>query len=190
MKAVVSTPIFFQTSLGVFFLFGALFSWFTVGPALLIKGAGITPVEFGFLNFVFGGVMFAGAGFLNAKLVLRFGMHRMMTLGAVLVIASGIGLIVLYTFFSLSLWLVFGPVLLFIFGSTLVWPNAFAVVMTPFGNKAGYAGSMYSLFQMGGGGVVSALVAFLPDTNPIPLGMVYCLCGGLAFYCFMLNEKR
>lgn len=49
--------------------------------------------------------------------------------------------------------------------------------MTPFGDRAGYAGALYSLMQLGGGAVISSIATFLPDKNPVAIGLTICFCG-------------
>ena len=184
MKVVTVNPLFLKTSLGVFFAFGAFFSWYTVGPALLIRLLGVSPLDFGFLSFFFGGFLFGAAGLFSAKLVSRFGMKNMMKIGGALVAISGFLMCLLYSLFGLNLWLIFSPILILTFGTSLIWPNAFAMVMTPFGKSAGYAGAIYSLFQLGGGAIVSAFAAYLPDQTPVPLGLCLLVCGLLSYVFF------
>ncbi len=73
---------------------------------------------------------------------------------------------------EMNVWSLMFPVVLFYFGSTFIWPNAFAMAFTPFGEIAGYAGALYGFMQICGAAVISALVAYLPNSNPMIFGLV------------------
>ena len=51
--------------------------------------------------------------------------------------------------------------------------------MTPFGHLAGYAGAFYGFMQLSGGALVAALVAYLPEDNPLPLAAIFVVCAGV-----------
>jgi len=76
------------------------------------------------------------------------------------------------------------PLVLFFFGITFIWPSIFAGAFEPFGKVAGYAGALYSFMQIGGGAVVGAIVAHIPDTDQVPLALVFVTCTALAWLVF------
>lgn len=93
-------------------------------------------------------------GIFNGRYVTQLGQDRMLHLGWSLMIFSGTAVIALdllaVKIFPLFLICIF----IFLFGVTLIWPNAFSRAFAPFGAIAGYAGSLYSSIQLGGGAVI------------------------------------
>ena len=178
MKFVISkylillrSPIFMGTTCGTFLTYGAFFSWFVVGPVLLIDRLGISPMEFGWLTFICGGISYGFAGFINGRLVKRWGMTAMLRLGWGIMIASGVVMILGYYLAGMNIWFIMIPVVLLFFGSTFIWPNAFAVAFSPFGDIAGYAGALYGFMQVSGAAVLAAFAAYLPDDNQLILAI-------------------
>ncbi len=183
-KILLRSRIFVGITLCTFFSFGAFFTWFTVGSVLLIHVVGISPVKFGWLNCLGGGVAYALAGWLNSKVVKRFGMPLMMRLGWAGMILAGILMVLGYGLIGVETWVIMGPIILFYFASTFIWPNAFATAFSPFGHIAGYAAALYTCMQIGGGAVVGGLVVHLPAHNQLSLGFVLILASAIAWVVY------
>lgn len=184
LKQLISSRLFMGYTMCTFLSYGAFFAWFTAGPVLLIKVVGITPVEFGWITFIVGGSSMILAGLINGKMVVKFGMHFMLRLGWSLMFIAGALMMLLNFIFGISTVVIVAPMILFYFGSTFIWPNIFAGAFAPFGKIAGYASSLYSFMQMGGGAVISSLVSYLPDNDQIPLASIFMACSGLAWITF------
>ena len=163
-KRLLADPLFVGVCFSVFFSYGACFTWLTVGPVLLIKLLKISPSYFGILNAVSAVFGYGIAGFLNGRLVPKLDVIKMLRLGWGIMIFSGASLFVGYMIFGLTVWGVMIPVTFIYFGSSFIWPNAFSIAFTPFGNIAGYVGSLYGSFQIGGAFALGGLSSLLPDT--------------------------
>lgn len=187
-NSLLISKLFMGVTLATFLSYGALFCWFTVGPILLIKNLGLTPVEFGWISALGGGGAYALAGLINGKLVTRLGIPFMMRLGFSIMIFSGIILVLCYFLFGMNVWSIAVPGILFYFGSTFIWPNAFATAFTPFGKIAGYAGALYGFMQICGGAVISWLISFLPGTNQIPLGITFIVCSFTSWVIYEFSK--
>ncbi len=186
--SLLTSRIFMGVTCAIFLSYGALFCWFTLGPVLLIQKAGLTPVEFGWLTALGGGSAYALAGILNGKLVTRLGIPFMMRLGFFIMICSGVILVLAYNIFGMNVWTIAIPGILFYFGSTFIWPNAFATAFTPFGKIAGYAGALYGFMQISGGAVISWMVSFLPSSQII-LGITFILCSSFSWMVYEFSKK-
>lgn len=186
---LLTSPIFIGVTVCTFLSYGAFFAWLTAGPILLIDVVGITPLTFGLLTFLGGGIAYALAGWINGKVVSQFGISNMMRFGWCIMIIAGLSLLIAKMLFGVNLWAIAIPVILFYFGSTFIWPNAFASAFTPFGHIAGYAGALYGFMQIGGGAVIGSLMAFLPHTNQIPLGIVFTLASIFAWGLYEWIQK-
>lgn len=181
---LITSPIFMGITLCTFLSYGAFFAWFTTGSVLLIHVIGISPVEFGLINFFGGGIAYALAGRINGKVVSRFGMQNMMRFGWSIMILSGLLMLLGYYFVGINLWAIVIPIILFYFGSTFIWPNAFAMAFTPFGQIAGYAGALYGFMQIGGGAVIGTLTTYLPHSNQLSLSLVMLFASLVAWLFF------
>src|SRR5690606_14662444 len=131
-------------------------------------------------NLGLGSIAMTLAGLVNARLVPKNGGPFMLRLGRNLMMGAGLLLISLYILFGLNIFAILLPMFIFLFGGTLIWPNAFAGAFAPFGKIAGYAGALYSFMQLGGGAVLGWLSSFLATTSPIPLAIVFLITACLA----------
>lgn len=183
-RQLMLSPIFMGVTLCTFLSYGAFFAWLTAGPVLLIHVVGISPLAFGLITFFGGGIAYALAGWINGRVVKRFGMSNMMRFGWSVMILSGLLMLIGYWLFGSNVWVIVIPMVLFYFGSTFIWPNAFATAFTPFGQIAGYAGALYGFMQIGGGAAMSALITYLPETNQVPLALVFIFASILAWLIY------
>lgn len=177
---LIKQSIFLRMILCSFFCYGALFSWFTAGPLLLTHTLNLSPMQFGWISALAGGGAYGLAGYLNARLVTHWGMQKMMRMGLSMMLLSGVLMFAGYYVFGVNAWDIFIPAIIFYFGSTWIWPNAFAQAMTPFAELAGYAGALYSFMQLAGGAVLGLLVARLSVMNQLPLAIVFIVSSLLA----------
>lgn len=172
---LLKSPIFMGITLCTFLTYGAFFSWFVAGPVLLINEGGMTPVTFGWMTLIGGGIAYASAGWLNERLVTRIGMSFMMQMGWIICTLAGFFMLCSYFVQGIQVWSIVASIIAFYFGSTFIWPSAFSTAFTPFGEIAGYAGALYGAMQIGGAAAIGSLVSFLPATTPIPLSLTFIL---------------
>lgn len=189
-KQMLTSRLFMCTSFSVFLSYGALFSWFIVGPVLLIDIIGMKPSEFGWVNFLGALGTYSSASYINGKLVKKLGIETMMRFAFSLMIISGILMSIGHAFFGINIYAIMIPTYLFFFSSSFIWPNAYAKAFTPFGKIAGYAGPLYRFMQIGGGAVLGSILAYLPENNQLSIGYVIIICSCLAFTSFELSGKE
>ncbi len=188
-KELLSSRVFMSFSVYTFLIYGGLFTWMTSGPAVLIHGAGITPVMFGYLMILIGTAKGLG-GFANGKLVYVFGIEKLMILGWALMILSGFLMLIGHYFFGLTIYDVLVPAMIFIFGTSFIFANATAGAFTHFGHIAGYAGSLYSSIQLLGGAVFSAYISHLNTSSQVPMAWLFIASGALAWLAFLCIRER
>lgn len=181
---------FIQIALGILLTYGAFFSWFLVGPVLLIKKLGVTPSEFGWINFLGIGGAFFVASLINGRMVTKVGTQFMIRLGWNITILSGVLMLALYFANGVDYWSLIAPMMLFSFGATFVFPNAFAKSFTPFGDRAGYAAAIYGSMQVGGGSILGVLVSYLPDESQFYLSCIILGCCISAWILFETAPKE
>lgn len=181
---MLTNRVFMGIAMSTFLTYGSFFSWFVVGPVLLIEGVGISSEKFGQLMCLWVGLAFLAGGFLNGRLVTRWGIPAMMRLGWALQIVAGALLFAGKMWMGLTLWSVLLPIMMLFFGCTFIWPNANATAFAPFGHIAGYAGALYGFFQMAGGAVMGSLLAFLPHESQLPLALAILTSSALAWIVY------
>lgn len=169
---LLKSPIFMGITCSTFLSYGAFFTWFVVGPVLLIDIAKMTPSQFGWFTFCGGGSAYALAGYINGKVVKKLGMACMMRFGWSVMLVSGLLMLLGHIYLGTNIWAISIAVVLFYFGSTFIWPNAFATAFTPFGHIAGYAGALYGFMQICGAASISGIISYLPNNNQFSLSVV------------------
>ena len=183
-KELGTSRIFMGYATCTFLCYGAFFSWYTVGPVLLIDHIGISPVDFGWISLLGGGTAMGLAGFINGKVVTKLGSHNMLRIGWALMIVAGTTMLGHKYIYGLNTVAIVAPMILFYFGSTFIWPSAFTGAFAPFGKLAGYAGALYSFMQIGGAAVLGSVVSYLPDIDQTPLACVFILAPLTAWTLF------
>ena len=182
---LLRSPVFMGTISSVFLSFGALFSWFIIGPVLLIDRIGITPSKFGIVSCICGIIGFGIGGLTNAKFVKIYCIPNMLRFGWTLMLLGGVLLFLGHFIFALEFWSFVIPTAIFFYGSSFIWPNAFATAFAPFGHIAGYAGALYGTTQVGGGAVLASVFSYLPDDNQFIFSVVITFA---AIFSWLLYE--
>ncbi|MDC0865045.1 multidrug effflux MFS transporter [Rickettsiaceae bacterium] len=169
---LLRSPVFVGMTCGTFLNYGAFFSWFVIGPVLLIKELGFSPIQFGWITFIAGIISYGLAGILNDIFVKKYGMPAMLRFGWIVMILSGALMLLGCYITGINIWSVMIPILLLFFGSSFIWPNAFAIAFTPFGNIAGHAGALYGSMQVCGAAVFAAAASYPQKDNQILLALI------------------
>ncbi len=175
-----------------FLTYGAFFSWFSIGSAIMVHHLGVSPAQFGLINLVGSLVVTFAAGIINGRVVERFGSKNMLRFGWGICIAAGLIMLALSLSMPMNIYTVYLPTMLFMFGCFFIWPNAFATATKPFGHIAGYAGSIYGFMQIAGGAAIGLVVAYLPSNSQTPLAWVFtgCAAASLALHELIVNHKK
>jgi len=157
------------------FVFAGMFAYISGTPFVYIEHFGVAPEHFGFL-FGVNVVALMIANIVNSRLVLRFGVDRMMGwgilatagIGAVLIITGGFGI---GGIFGVAI-----PLFLYLGALGLVGANGMAGSLAAFPHMAGTASSLSGALQLTIGAVAGGIVGAL-STGGSPLPMCAVLCG-------------
>ncbi len=188
-KSTLIHPIFMGYASCALITFASFFAWVAIGPVLLIAHLNVTPVAFGWISCLVVGLGMGISSALNSTFVKYIGVAVMLRLGWGLCTFSGILLITCYMLFGMTVLVITLPVFVFYTGVFLVWPNIFSAAFEHMGSVAGYAGAIYGCMQMIGGALITAIIAYLPDATPLPLGIIYIVGCGSAWLWFELKVK-
>ncbi len=186
---LLNNRVFMGFSLMSFLAYGGLIAWLTAGPIVLIHGAGIRPITFGYLMII-SGISTGIAGFANGKLTKIISLTSIISIGMGLMTLSGIIMLLCYYIFGLDVYIVIIPAAIFIAGSTFIFINCFALSFENVGHIAGYAGSLYSCIQLLGGVFFSAILGSLNTNSPVPLGSIFVISGLTTFLAYKTIARR
>lgn len=129
-----------------------------VTPFVLQGEMGLTPIENGGLSLFTGGGLLLGA-FLSAQCSRWLNVNQLIQVGFAFLLLSALVMLTVSWSNGLHTWGIVGPMVLFMMGAGLVYPNCIAGIMQRFEQKAGIAGALMSGLQMAGAGLLNSVVA-------------------------------
>ncbi|RDI42091.1 multidrug effflux MFS transporter [Aquicella lusitana] len=188
IRTLLTSPIFIGYCLCSLLVYGAILAWLTAGPIVLQTGVGLSPVAFGWSYFLTG-VAFAIGALVNSKFVFRYGIQTMLRVGLLCVLASGLVMAGLKLMGYINGFVIIAPVIMLLFGASLVFPNTSAGVFQPFPRIAGIASALFYSARMLGGAVFSGILAFLPTHNQLPMALAFITSALLALLVFYFTLR-
>jgi DHA1 family bicyclomycin/chloramphenicol resistance-like MFS transporter len=155
----------------------------------MVQALRLTPAAFSalFALVMLGQIV---GGIAGSRLVTRLGIARMVRIGAALALAAGL-LLAALALAGASHWsAVVLPMILYLFGCSLLIPNATAAALSPFPEMAGAASSLLGALPFGLGALVSAVLAAAFDGTTRPMAVAIGLFGFLAFVAEKFSFRR
>jgi DHA1 family bicyclomycin/chloramphenicol resistance-like MFS transporter len=159
---------------------GALFAYISGSPTVLMGLYGVSPRAFSAL-FAGNAIGLFLAAQLNCRLLRRVGPHQILraasrvgaAAGFLLMIEAWSGVGAFYPFYAT----------LFVCVATLglIFPNATAAAMAPFGREAGAASAVLGLLQYAVGAAAGAAVGLLHDGTAVPMAGSVAACEACAW---------
>ena len=187
---VLTNRSFIKFSLCPLLTYAGILAWLTAAPIILQTTIGLTPIEFGYI-YLFSGIGFVIGGFINAKLVVSKGLPTMMLFGFALQFIAGCLMFLSYYFDVLNTLVIIGPVMFYMMGSSMVFPNASSGALKDFPHIAGLAAVILGFMQILGGAISSNIFALVHQDNQLPMSIAFmitsCL-GVLLFKCTKLKD--
>jgi DHA1 family bicyclomycin/chloramphenicol resistance-like MFS transporter len=169
--------------------YGALFAYIAGSPDVFIKQFGFSPQGFS--------VLFAGnaigiflAAQLNRWLIPRLGPHRILKLTSIVAAIAGC-LLVLEAWSGIGGFVMFFATLFVCVASLgLIFPNATAAAMVPFGQEAGAASAVLGLLQYAVGAATGAAVGLLANGTAVPMAGAIAVCEAVVWGVVSWTERR
>lgn len=189
IKILLKSPIFLRFSLCPMLTYAGILAWVTDAPIVLQEKVGLNPAQFGWI-YIFSGIGFALGGFLNMKFVTRFSIDRMMNIGFLSQCSAGLLMLFFYQLGYINTSVIVFPILLFMLGSSLVFPNSSAGALTPFPKIAGTAGALFGFMQILGGAGSSSLIALYHGENQLPIAIALITTTLLSILIFNLYKHK
>jgi DHA1 family bicyclomycin/chloramphenicol resistance-like MFS transporter len=146
-------------------------AWITNSAFVLIRGLGVAPSAYALMFALVMLGQIAGA-YANSRLVMRYGIRKMLRTGTLLGAAAGLaafgfaaGGVAHWTALVL-------PQTIYMFAFGFIMPNATAAALTPFPQSAGTASSLIGTIQFAAGAAIGILVGALYDGSALALTAV------------------
>ncbi|WHA05508.1 multidrug effflux MFS transporter [Candidatus Bandiella numerosa] len=190
-STLISNKVFIGYTFCSFLCFGALFSWFIIGPVIIIHHLEHTPSLFGWLALICAGFPIFIGGYLNGKFVNTYGSQNLLKFGWSVMFIAGILLFFGFYIFGVNVLAIFIPITLFNLGICFVFPNSFAQAFEPFGHIAGTASALYGCLQIAGAVIIGAIASYVPNNNQVPLAIIMMISPVLSWLIYKilkLNE--
>jgi len=172
------------------FTMGGFSTFLAISAPLLIGYFGVEPRTFGFsLSAIL--VSFFIGSIVSSRLVVRKGINWVIALGSLFSVSGGISLLILeLSGISMPLSVIL-PMCAYMFGMALIFPQASAGALQPFGAIAGVASSLIGFVQNAMTAVAMTVIGLIPLTSPLPMaigvaGMALC---SLAIYLFSIRPN-
>ncbi|SHJ02740.1 MFS transporter, DHA1 family, bicyclomycin/chloramphenicol resistance protein [Aureimonas altamirensis DSM 21988] len=141
---------------------GALYTWATILPFVLIDHAGLTPQQFGIGMLAQSGMFFLGSSL--TRLSMRWmPAERLVAPGLFAIGLGGLLLLLVLSLRAPGYIEVMIPIGLYAFGIGFVMPAMTTAALAPFPGIAGSAAAMMGFMQMGAGLLGGLIAAAIPD---------------------------
>src|SRR5436190_4374697 len=168
--------------------FVGLFAWISGAPVVMQSAIyGLSPFAFG-VTFAVGAAGYVLGTLLAARIVLRFGLDRLIGIGTAAMAGGGL-LMALVVALALPhvLWFV-AAMTLYLAGIGFALPSTMAGALTPFPDRAGTASSVMGLVQQSGTAITAAAVGAYLGHSAWPVASVVAVMGCLSFVIWLLTR--
>ena len=169
--------------------FVGLFAWISGAPVVMQSAVyGLSPFAFG-VTFAVGATGFVLGTLLAARIVIRFGLDRLIGIGTAAMAGGGL-LMALVVALALAhvLWFV-GAMTLYLAGIGFALPSTMAGALTPFPDRAGTASSVMGLVQQSGAAITAAAVGAYLGHSAWPVASVVAAMGCLSFVIWLSTRR-
>jgi MFS transporter, DHA1 family, multidrug resistance protein len=167
----------------------AMFAYISGSPFVLQEIYGVSPQQFSLL-FGMNALGIVAAGQINARLIGRVPLRRLLGIG---VVASASGSLLLFV----SVALLGGPIqlvlpALFVMVASIgfVMPNATALALSAHPNVAGSASALLGMMQYLIGAIAAPLVGIGGETTALPLAIIVAVLGVAAVSTYFIFVRR
>jgi DHA1 family bicyclomycin/chloramphenicol resistance-like MFS transporter len=187
--AILLDGRFIGYALAIGFSYGALFAYITGSPKTYISYFGITPQAFSGY-FASNAVVLLVTAQLNRVLLRSFSSHALLRFAAIVALAGGLLLLTLASTGIGGFWPFQLTLCVCIATLGLIFPNAAAAAMAPFGREAGSASAVLGLLQYIIGAFAGGAVGLLNGDTPLAMAAVLAACETGVFAVVFWSERR
>lgn len=170
--------------------FGGMLAMLSGTPFIFIQLFGVAPEHFAYFFAVSVVAVILGA-YVNSRVVMRYGIRRLLAVGTGIAVVGGLGLAVVALLDIGGLAAIVIAIFVFMFPHNITNANATAAAMEHFPELAGTASALIGSIRFGTGAVIGALVGVLHDgtTHPMALIIAACALGSAAAFWLMTRDR-
>jgi MFS transporter, DHA1 family, multidrug resistance protein len=180
----------FLANLGIITtVFIGLFAWIGGAP-IVMQGApyGLSPLVFG-ITFASGAAGYMIGAFAASRIVMRFGLDRLMGIGVVMMAFGGLAMVaVLALGLGHVMWFA-GTMVIYLSGLGFTLPMAMAAALTPFPDRAGTASSVMGFCQQAGAALTAAGIGLFLGVSAWPVALLVAAAGVIGYLLWALTRK-
>jgi len=182
-RSLLGSRSFMYPSLMLGGTVGALYTFATMLPFVLIERVGLTATQFGLSMLMQSGSYFFGS--LAVRFIMpKLGSHALVPIGLGFVVLGGIAICALPLLFGPSFYTVMLPIASYAVGIAFATPALTTAALAPFPHMAGAASSLSGFMQMGGG-LLGSSVAVLIGEPVLAIATVIPAMGLIAVLCWL-----
>jgi DHA1 family bicyclomycin/chloramphenicol resistance-like MFS transporter len=171
-------------------LYGGMFAYVAGTPGAYISHHHVSAQLYGFL-FALGIVGIMVANQINSRLVSRFGINRMIRVGAVLATLAGAAAALAAWHDWGGLWGLVTPLFFFASATGFIVANAIVGAMDIYSERAGAVSALIGAIQYGTGVFGSACVGYFANGTPFPMALTIAgFSAGSLLFSFGLRLNR
>ncbi|MBP9721754.1 MAG: multidrug effflux MFS transporter [Gammaproteobacteria bacterium] len=178
-SSLLQSKNFLLYSFCSFMTFGGVMAWTTAGPVILHKIYKVSSIHIGWVYF-FVGMMYIFGNICNRNLVYKFGLNNMIKTGFSIQLLTGLILATVFLLNYTSIFALIIPVGFYMFGSSLIAPNASVGAINDFTDISGTASALLSMMQNLGAVIFSLIMILSPTQNILPVAICFSSIGFIA----------
>ncbi len=188
-KTVFSEPSFLYFALASSIGMGGMFAYISGASFVFMNYFGLNESTFGYV-FSANAVGFIAGSQLNRLLLNKYSSLQIITFASIILVSVSGVMLGTYSLGLITLPVLVGLLVTFLFSLGLLVPNTTAMALAPFEKNAGSASAMIGFIQMVFGASMSAIVSFMHNDTILPmlLGMAFSGCGAF-IVILMLNSQ-
>jgi DHA1 family bicyclomycin/chloramphenicol resistance-like MFS transporter len=168
--------------------FIGLFAWVSGAPVVM-QGVvyRLTPLVFG-VTFAMAAAGYMTGSYIASRLVMRFGLNRIMGIGSVIMAFGGLLMAAVVALHVGNAVLFVATMTVYLAGMGCVLPMAMAAALTPFPDRAGTASSLMGFVQQIGAAVSAGVIGLYLGHSAWPVAATVAITGCLVLIVWALTR--
>lgn len=188
-KTVFTENSFLYFALASSIGMGGMFAYISGSSFVFMNYFGLDESTFGYV-FSANAIGFISGSQLNRLLLNKYSSLQIITFASIILVSVSLLMLTTYSMGIITLPVLIGLLVTFLFSLGLLVPNTTAMALAPFEKNAGSASAMIGFIQMIFGASMSGIVSFMHNDTILPmiLGMAFSGCGAF-IVILMLNSQ-
>jgi DHA1 family bicyclomycin/chloramphenicol resistance-like MFS transporter len=185
---ILKHPQFYTYALTGAISYAGLCAYISGSPHVFMEIFRVNEKQYGWI-FAIIAIGIISASQINSRLVGRYSSEQIIRTASLC--QSGIGLVLAALTFAgwAELYTTIFLIFLFLGCQGMLFPNASALSLAPFGHQAGSASALMGALQMSVGACASAVVSLLQNHSALPMTGAMAICATAAFVVFLEGRK-